>query len=122
VCHALTRPALPLHWTSTTATFFSSADGPADSSAHFGAFDANIFTEYHSRYGVLIYWHVERKSMVIHSQVINCSASEAAAMMNRPIRWDLIADQYDQMIKYAPRSGPGRRRPRRSCAASSRPT
>ena len=21
--------------------------------------------------------------------------------MNRPIRWDLIADQYDQMIKYA---------------------
>jgi TnpA family transposase len=22
-------------------------------------------------------------------------------MMNRPIRWDLIADQYDQMIKYA---------------------
>ncbi|TCN30653.1 Tn3 transposase DDE domain-containing protein [Kribbella orskensis] len=42
---------------------------------HFGAFDQNIFTEWHSRYvgrGVLIYWHVEKKSMAIHSQVINC--------------------------------------------------
>ena len=47
-------------------------------STHFGAFDQNIFTEWHSRYGgrgVLICWHVERKSMAIHSQVINCSAS-----------------------------------------------
>jgi TnpA family transposase len=118
--------------------------------------------------GVLIYWHVERKSMVIHSQVINCTASEVAAMVEgamhhgtdmdveanytdthgqsvigfgltrllgfdllprikainrirlyrpgpgrllpraRPgdgrtadYQWDLIADQYDQMIKYA---------------------
>jgi TnpA family transposase len=142
----------------------------ASDSTHFGAFDQNIFTEWHSRYGgrgVLIYWHVERKSMVIHSQVINCTASEVAAMIEgamrhgtamdveanytdthgqsvigfgltrllgfdllprikainrirlyrpgpgdsyprlapamvgRPIRWDLIADQYDQMIKYA---------------------
>jgi TnpA family transposase len=40
--------------------------------------------ETHSRYGgrgVLIYWHVERKSRVIHSQVINCTASEVAAMV-----------------------------------------
>jgi len=143
----------------------------ASDSTHFGAFDQNIFTEWHSRYGgrgVLIYWHVEKKSMAIHSQVINCSASEVAAMIDgamrhgtsmevdgnyvdshgqsevgfgitrllgfdllprikrinmvklyrpatgepdayprlapaltRPIRWDLIAEQYDQMIKYA---------------------
>ena len=56
----------------------------ASDSTHFGAFDQNIFTEWHSRYGgrgVLIYWHVERKSMVIHSQVINCTASEVAAMV-----------------------------------------
>jgi TnpA family transposase len=140
-------------------------------STHFGAFDQNIFTEWHARYGgrgVLIYWHVERKSMAIHSQLIGCSASEVAAMiegvmrhgttmeveasytdshgqseigfgitrllgfdllprikrinktrlyrpaagdpgawprlepaLTRPIRWDLIAAQYDQMIKYA---------------------
>ncbi|WP_327634727.1 Tn3 family transposase [Kribbella sp. NBC_00482] len=143
----------------------------ASDSTHFGAFDQNIFTEWHSRYGgrgVLIYWHVERKSMAIHSQVINCSASEVAAMiegamrhgtsmevdgnyvdshgqsevgfgltrllgfdllprikrinmvklyrpatgepdayprlapaLTRPIRWDVIGQQYDQMIKYA---------------------
>ena len=136
-----------------------------------GAFDQNIFTEWHSRYGgrgVLIYWHVERKSMAIHFQLINCSGSEVAAMvegamrhgttmevegnyvdshgqsevgfgitrllgfdllprikrinkvrlyrpaagesdryprlrpaLSRPIRWDIIAEQYDQMIKYA---------------------
>jgi hypothetical protein len=143
----------------------------ASDSTHFGAFDQNIFTEWHARYGgrgVLIFWHVERKSMAIHSQLIGCSASEVAAMiegvmrhgttmeveasytdshgqseigfgiarllgfdllprikrinktrlyrpsagepsawprlepaLTRPIRWDLIAAQYDQMIKYA---------------------
>jgi TnpA family transposase len=144
----------------------------ASDSTHFGAYDQNIFTQWHSRYGgrgVLIYWHVERKSMAIHSQLISCTASEVAAMvegavrhgttmqveanytdshgqseigfgitrllgfdllprikrinhvklyrpgpgealawpqlapamMGRAIRWDLIAEQYDQMIKYA---------------------
>ncbi len=143
----------------------------ASDSTHFGAFDQNIFTEWHSRYGgrgVLIYWHVERKSMAVHSQLISCTASEVAAMvegamrhgtamevegnyvdshgqsevgfgitrllgfellprikrinkvrlyrpapgepeayprlspaLSRPIRWDIIAEQYDQMIKYA---------------------
>jgi len=41
----------------------------ASDSTYFGAFDQNLFTEWHSRYGgrgVLIYWHVERKSMAIH--------------------------------------------------------
>jgi hypothetical protein len=40
----------------------------ASDSTHFGAFDLNLFTEWHSRYGgrgVLIYWHVERKRMAI---------------------------------------------------------
>jgi TnpA family transposase len=143
----------------------------ASDSTHVRAWDQNIFTEWHSRYGgrgVLIYWHVERNSMVVHSQLISCSASEVAAMvegamrhdtamrvegnyvdshgqseigfgitrllgfdllprikrinriklyvpaggarevypllgpaLTRPIRWDLIAQQYDQMIKYA---------------------
>ncbi|WP_206050665.1 Tn3 family transposase [Nocardioides speluncae] len=151
----------------------------ASDSTHFGALDQNIFTEWHSRYGgrgVLIYWHVEEKSMAIHSQLISCSASEVAAMiegamrhgttmevegnytdshgqseigfgltrllgfdllprikrinhvklyrpaagepdayphlapaLTRPIRWEVIAEQYDQMIKYATaiRSGTG---------------
>ena len=140
-------------------------------STHVRALDQNILTEWHSRYhgrGVLIYWHVERKSMAVHSQLISCSASEVAAMvegairhdttmdveanytdshgqseigfaitrllgfellprikqinkarlyrpragepdayprlapaLTRPIRWGIIAEQYDQMIKYA---------------------
>lgn len=143
----------------------------ASDSTHFGAVDQNLFTEWHSRYGgrgVLIYWHVERKSVAIHSQLISCTASEVAAMVDgairhgtdmdveanyvdshgqsevgfgitrllgfdllprikrinkaklyrpaagepdaypaltpaltRPIRWDIIAQQYDQMIRYA---------------------
>lgn len=140
-------------------------------STHVKAFDQNLFTEWHSRYGgrgVLIYWHIEQRSMAVHSQLLSCSASEVHAMvegamrhgtsmnveanyvdshgqseigfgitrllgfkllprikqinrvklyqpdrgdletypllrpaMTRPIRWDLIAQQYDQMIKYA---------------------
>jgi hypothetical protein len=63
----------------------SGSSAVASDSTHFGAWDSNIFTEWHSRYGgrgVLIYWHVERKSVVIHSQVINCTASEVAAMID----------------------------------------
>jgi TnpA family transposase len=42
----------------------------ASDSTHFRSYDQNIFTEWHSRYGgrgILIYWHVERGSMVVHS-------------------------------------------------------
>ena len=143
----------------------------ASDSKHIGALDQNLLTEWHARYrkpGVLIYWHVEKKSVAIHSQLISCSAMEVAAMIDgamrhgttmdvegnytdthgqswvafgitrllgflllprikglnrtklyqaergdralypglvpaltRPIRWDRIAEQYDQMIKYA---------------------
>jgi TnpA family transposase len=143
----------------------------ASDSTHFRSYDQNLFTEWHSRYGgrgVLIYWHVEKKSMVVHSQLLSCSASEVAAMvegavrhgtsmqlegnyvdshgqseigfaitrlldfdllprikrinklklyrseradqetfpglepaLTRPIRWDLVEQNYDQMIKFA---------------------
>ena len=143
----------------------------ASDSTHFRAYDQNLFTEWHSRYGgrgVLIYWHVEKRSMVVHSQLLSCAASEVAAMvegavrhgttmqlegnyvdshgqseigfaitrllgfdllprinqinkvklyrperttqdtyplldpaLTRPIRWDLIEQNYDQMIKFA---------------------
>jgi TnpA family transposase len=35
--------------------------------------------------GVLISWHVERKSVVVHSQQLNCTASEVAAMIDGAI-------------------------------------
>jgi len=143
----------------------------ASDSKKFGAWDQNLLTEWHTRYGgrgVMIYWHVEKKSMCIYSQLKSCSSSEVAAMiegvlrhcttmsvrknyvdthgqsevafafchllgfqllprlkniaeqklyrpqagqpdayanlqqiLTRPIDWELIRQQYDQMVKYA---------------------
>ena len=141
----------------------------ASDSKKFGAWDQNLMTEWHARYGgrgVMIYWHVDRKSTCIYSQLKRCSSSEVAAMvegvlrhctdmtverqytdshgqsevafafckllgfallprlkaihsqrlyrpdntvgypnlapvMSRTIDWDLIAQQYDQLVKYA---------------------
>jgi TnpA family transposase len=144
----------------------------ASDSKKFGSWSSNFMTEWHNRYGgpgVMIYWHVERKSVCIYSQLRSCSASEVAAMLEgllrhataaeidrnyvdthgasvvgfafcyllgfklmprlknigaarlyrpgladdqpwaqvapvisaRPIDWELIANQYDQMVKYA---------------------
>jgi len=142
----------------------------ASDSKKFGAWDQNLMTEWHIRYGgrgVMIYWHVEKNSACIYSQLKTCSSSEVAAMiegvlrhcttmkveknfvdshgqsevafafchllgfelmprlkgihrqklyrplsgqadaypnlqpvLTRPINWDLIRQQYDQMIKY----------------------
>jgi len=61
----------------------------ASDSSHFGSYDRSIFTEWHARYGgrgVLVYRHVERGRMAIHSQILNCSASEVAAMIEGVMR------------------------------------
>lgn len=61
----------------------------ASDSKKFGAYDQNLMTEWHARYGgrgVMIYWHVERKSTCIYSQLKNCSSSEAAAMIEGVLR------------------------------------
>ncbi|POH72169.1 Tn3 family transposase [Arthrobacter glacialis] len=141
----------------------------ASDSKKFGSWESNLMTEWHNRYGgpgVMIYWHVEKKSTCIYSQLKNCSSSEVAAMIegvlrhdtdaeieanyvdthgasivgfaftellgfkllprlknigsirlyrvsneesyaeindviSRPINWEIIAQQYDQMVKYA---------------------
>lgn len=143
----------------------------ASDSKKFGAWDQNLMTEWHIRYrgrGVMIYWHVEKNSTCIYSQLKSCSSSEVAAMiegllrhctdmeveknyvdshgqsevafafchllgyqlmprlkaihsqklyrpepgmtddypnlqpvLTRPINWELIRQQYDQMMKYA---------------------
>ncbi|MGI5122169.1 transposase [Marinactinospora thermotolerans] len=154
-----------------TGLWGASSTAVASDSTHFRAWDQNLFTEWHSRYGgrgILVYWHVERGSVVVHSQTLRASASEVAAMvegairhgttmkvegnyvdshgqseigfgitrllnvdllprikqinhvrlyrpnvgepdaypnlvaaMTRPIRWDVIENNYDQVIKYA---------------------
>ena len=61
----------------------------ASDSKKFGAWDQNLTTEWHVRYGgrgVMIYWHVERKSVCIHSQLKRCSSSEVAAMIEGVLR------------------------------------
>ena len=61
----------------------------ASDSKKFGAWDQNLMTEWHVRYGgrgVMIYWHVERKSTCIYSQLKNCSSSEVAAMIEGVLR------------------------------------
>jgi TnpA family transposase len=142
----------------------------ASDSKHFGAWDQNLTTQWHVRYsgrGIMIYWHVERNSLCIHSQLKSPSSSEVASMiegvihhctemevdrqyvdshgqstiafafcrllgflllprlkaihsqklyrpetgkadayanlqliLSKPIDWDLVRQQYDQMIKY----------------------
>ncbi len=137
----------------------------------FGTWGENLKTEWHTRYGgrgVMIYWHVERGSTAVYSQLKSPSSSEVASMieglvrhstdmdlnrtyvdshgqsevgfafcyllgydllprlknlhnqrlslpergegsayphlqpiLTKPIQWELIEQQYDQMIRYA---------------------
>jgi TnpA family transposase len=164
VVNAIFRTRLPHIWGEGTTACASDAK-------KFGAWDQNLMTEWHVRYGGpggMIYWHVERHSACIYSQLKTCSSSEVAAMiegvlrhctdmeveknyvdshgqsevafafchllgfqllprlkgihaqklyrphpgqaeaypllqlvLTRPINWELIRQQYDQMIKYA---------------------
>lgn len=61
----------------------------ASDSKKFGAWDQNLLTEWHIRYrgpGIMVYWHVERKSLCIYSQIKQTSSSEAAAMIEGVLR------------------------------------
>lgn len=61
----------------------------ASDSTKFGAWDRNLMTEWHVRYGgrgVMIYWHVERRACCVYSQLKRCSSSEVAAMIEGVLR------------------------------------
>ena len=61
----------------------------ASDSKRFAAWDQNLMTEWHIRYGgrgIMVYWHVEKKSACIYSQVKRCSSSEVAAMIEGVLR------------------------------------
>jgi TnpA family transposase len=56
----------------------------ASDSKKFGSWDQNLMTEWHLRYrgrGVMIYWHVEKKSTCVYSQLKSVSSSEVASMI-----------------------------------------
>ena len=61
----------------------------ASDSKQFGAWDQNLLTEYHLRYGgrgVMVYWHVEKNATCIYSQLKRVSSSEAAYMIEGVLR------------------------------------
>lgn len=61
----------------------------ASDSKQFGAWDQNLLTEWHLRYGgrgIMVYWHVEKNSACIYSQFKRVSSSEAAAMIQGVLR------------------------------------
>jgi TnpA family transposase len=61
----------------------------ASDAKKFGAWDQNLMTEWHSRYGgrgVMIYWHGEKKAACIYSQLKRCSSSAVAAMIEGVLR------------------------------------
>ncbi len=61
----------------------------ASDSRQFGAYDQNLMTEWHARYGgrgVMIYWHVDTNSTCIYSKLRRCSSSEVAAMIEGVLR------------------------------------
>ena len=67
----------------------------ASDSKKFGAWNQNLLTEWHIRCrgpGVMIYWHVEKKSTCIYSQLKSCSSSEVAAMIEGLLRHCTTAD------------------------------
>ncbi|UJB73025.1 Tn3 family transposase (plasmid) [Acaryochloris sp. 'Moss Beach'] len=63
----------------------------ASDSKKFGAWDQNLMTEWHNRYGgkgIMVYWHVEKKSLCVYSQLKTCSSSEVSSMLTGLLRQD----------------------------------
>lgn len=61
----------------------------ASDSSHFTASDQNLMSQWHPRYhskGVMIYWHVDTKSVCIYSQLKSCASSEVASMIEGVLR------------------------------------
>jgi TnpA family transposase len=84
VCNAIFAVRHPTLWGEGTTAC-------ASDSKRFGAWDQNLLTEWHVRYGgpgVMIYWHVEKHSVCIYSQLKACSSSEVASMLEGVLRHD----------------------------------
>lgn len=82
VVNATLAARLPRIWGEATTAC-------ASDSKQFGAWDQNLLTEYHLRYGgrgVMVYWHVEKNATCIYSQLKRVSSSEAAYMIEVVLR------------------------------------
>jgi len=61
----------------------------ASDSKKIGTWDQNLRTEYSQRHfgaGIMVYWHVEKKSVCIYSKIKTVSSSEVAAMIEGVLR------------------------------------
>ena len=61
----------------------------ASDSKKLHAWDQNLMSEWHVRYkgrGVMVYWHVEKNSLCVHSQLKRCSSSEVSSMIEGVLR------------------------------------
>jgi len=61
----------------------------ASDSKLFQAADQNLLSQWHPRYhrnGVMVYWHVDTKSVCIYSQLKTCASSEVASMIEGVLR------------------------------------
>jgi len=82
VVNATLKVRLPHIWGEATTSC-------AADSKQFQAWDQNLLTEWHLRYGgrgVMVYWHVDKNSCCIYSQLKRVSSSEAGAMIQGVIR------------------------------------
>ncbi len=73
----------------------------ASDSKKLHAWDQNLMSEWHVRYkgrGVMVYWHVEKNSLCVHSQLKRCSSSEVSAMIEGVLRHNTDADIEKQYV------------------------
>ena len=67
----------------------------ASDSKKVSVWDQNLLVEWHARYGgrgVMIYWHVDKKGLCIHSKIKTCSSSEVASMLQGILQHDTDMD------------------------------
>jgi TnpA family transposase len=61
----------------------------ASDSKQFASWNQNLLTQWHKRYhkaGVMVYWHVAKQALCIHSQLKAPSSSEVASMIEGVLR------------------------------------
>ena len=67
----------------------------AGDSKKIAVWDQNLLVEWHARYGgrgVMIYWHVDKKGLCIHSMIKTCTSSEVGSMIHGVLHHDTLMD------------------------------
>ena len=67
----------------------SSTSSVGSDSKHYECSSQNLMSKYHARYhkkGVMVYWHVDKGSVCIYSQLKSCSSSEVSSMIEGVLR------------------------------------